>query len=142
MLNGHAQWVDRVRPEGWDQQINENILLYGIREHEVATESPKLNCSATSLQELRTWGLRYVVLDPALYPKRILPMLRSMREGLTVLFGAPVMRHDAVLVWDIQNWTNIKEVELNPWVWPTTLERGDGTHPIKGRMGENPYLAD
>ena len=57
------------------------------------------------LEYLKTLGIRYVVLDPSLYPKDLAPMLRGLREGLTVLFGAPVHRHQAVLIWDVHAWT-------------------------------------
>ena len=67
-------------------------------------------------------------------------MLRGLREGLTVLFGAPVHRHQAVLIWDVHAWTMRSEVALAEWQWPERLKLGDGSQPIHGPMPSNPYL--
>ncbi|MGC6507155.1 MAG: hypothetical protein ACON4U_02020 [Myxococcota bacterium] len=140
MLNGHAQWVDRVRPELWDAQIDGHVFLSDLQSYEHNPLQNRIRFNADELEYLKTLNLRYIVLDPSLFSKPLAPMLRGLREGLTVLFGSPVHRHQSVLIWDTHNWTKRSEVSLSTWEWPSTLIKGNGSQPIRGPKAFNPYL--
>ena len=40
LLTGHGMWVDRVRPEAWDQFVASNTLLASLSAYEEGTIKP------------------------------------------------------------------------------------------------------
>lgn len=141
MLNGHAQWVDRVRPKEWDSAVSSNILLASIQSYSSPDSIRRLECSSSAIEELSGWGIRYIILDPSFYPRAMSSLLIGLEEGLNQMFGDPVLRLESVLVWDVLAWNSLVSVDVSHWEWPSTLKPSDGSHAIHTPMNINPMLS-
>ena len=56
MLNGHAQWVDRVRPMLWDEQINAHPFLSDLQGYERRFGETRLRFSENETGILKDLG--------------------------------------------------------------------------------------
>lgn len=100
LLNGHAMWVARVRPAGWDEQIAAIPLLVALQAVE-AGEAVSVTADPASLDALAKLGVRHFVVNEEYFPGALEPLGNTHRTVLTGLFGAPVLDDDGVAAWDL-----------------------------------------
>jgi hypothetical protein len=133
MLNGHALWVDRVRPEAWDAFVAGNALLRGLQGVEDGSLRGELSFAAEELEGLRADGLALVVLNREHYPLGLAEAVRRQRAVLTALFGPPFASMEGAWAWRTADWTGVTEVPLEPWSMPRGAAPRDGSVPIDMR---------
>jgi hypothetical protein len=133
MLNGHAPWVDRVRPPAWDAFVAENSFLAGLRAVEDGALQGDLTFAGEDLVAVRSAGLALVVLDRELYPVRLEAAVERQRRVLTALFGAPAATGSGAWAWRTDHWTGATRVPLDPWTFPRGAAQRDGSVPIDVR---------
>lgn len=136
LLTGHGMWVDRVRPQAWDQFVENNTFLSSLSKYEEGSVQ-KLTVSAEDIERLRKEGVELVVLDAKLFPRPLMGLVPNLAKVYTTLFGQPVHRGDQLRVWSISNWTGTTEVDFPPWTPSPNLTLGNGRHkmpdPVEGR---------
>ena len=140
MLNGHAPWVDRVRPAAWDSWVQENSFLSALSRLESGRGEHTLSFEAADLQTLISEGLGLLVLDRSLFPVEVRGLAETYTQVFTVLFGAPVYREQGVLVFESRHWTGAVAVENAGFSWPSLLERPGPNQVLGGRRSRNPVF--
>ena len=133
MLQGHALWVDRVRPTEWDRMVQENSLLYSLQQYETA-DNFQIDISSPDIKELLEMGVAYIVLDRELFPKILPQIWYGYEQACRELFGKPVLQGDFVFVWSIENWTGVTSLELSRWTMPKGFVLGNGRHASSGEL--------
>ena len=136
LLTGHGMWVDRVRPEAWDQFVASNTLLASLSAYEEGTIQT-LSVSTEDIQSLKDVGIDLIVLDAKLFPRPLMGLVPNLAKVYTVLFDQPIHRGEQLRVWSLANWTGTTQVEVPPWMLPPNLTLGNGRHkmpnPVEGR---------
>jgi len=133
MLNGHAPWVDRVRPKAWDSLVENNSFLAGLKDFEGGKRKGKVEFKAEDLNELVDFGLRYLVVDQEFYLLKLRPLVASTRSAFRDLFGPPVLRGKRAWVFDTANWNQKTTFDFPQWTWPKGLHPGKDGQTINGR---------
>jgi len=133
MINGHAPWVDRVRPPAWDEMIEQNSFMAALVSYEAAEISGEVQFEGGDLQALIDEGLRHIVVDQELYLLKLRPLVTGTRSALQHLFGAPVLSKKRTWIYDTRNWTGESTLVLPKWDWPRTLHHSKDGQAIFGR---------
>jgi len=137
LLTGHGMWVDRVRPESWDDFMSNTHLLNALSTYELGSEGSVLFIESSDLEALWTHNIDLVVLDAKVIPRPLMGLVPKLGSIYVQLFGDPIYRGDQIRVWSTRNWTGNTEVELPPWNFSDTLTLGNGRHrmpdPVVGR---------
>jgi hypothetical protein len=133
LLNGHAPWVDRVRPPAWDAFVADNSFLAGLQAVEDGSLHGDLTFDGADIEAVRAAGLALVVLDRELYPLRLGEAVSRQRRVLTALFGEPVAGEEGAWAWRTDRWTGAARVALDPWTFPRGAAPRDGSVPIDVR---------
>ncbi len=132
LVNGHAAWVARVRPAGWDAWVEDNSLLRTLRDYErgqLHGPFAFLPEDAIALYEL---GVRLVVVNREYLPGPLFPLAERYETILTALYGPPVYRfRDHLTVWDTAGYTMQGFVEIEPFRLPGELLEGDGSAVVE-----------
>lgn len=132
LVNGHAQWVDRVRPEGWDAWVQADPLLSGLAALEQGVAPARWTVSPQTVAELRALGVRHVVLNAEAFSGPLSPLVPAYREVLTALFGRPVVRAPGRLwAWDLATLTTPTTVAVPAVRLPEDLVAGDGSRRLE-----------
>lgn len=137
LMNGHAMWVDRVRPAAWDAWVRENGFLTDLMALEQGEHEGPFEVAPADLEVLRGVGLRYFVVNVEYYPSELAPLVAVYRELFGALFGEPVVDVDAELyAWDISTLQRAGPVETLPVRLPVALrgERDGGRLPLAGEI--------
>lgn len=137
LLNGHAMWVDRVRPAAWDAWVAKNGLLSSLQQLEQGQVIGLIRIEASDIDALKEVGLRYLVVNKEYFPGEMSPLLHAYNLVFTALFGEPVLQRDEGLTaWDIDAYTGITEVDPPPIRTPTALRshKGGGLLPTVGEL--------
>ncbi len=141
MINGHAPWVRRVRPEAWDQRLRDNSFLTALAAYEQGENTTgTLRFKAQDLQALRAEGLSLVWLDRELFPVKLADAWSGLQVVLTGLFGQPVIVDGDRAAWEVSTWTGLTEVPAPIWVWPDRLHHGGRDTPLMSRLPTNSFL--
>ncbi|MFH1466482.1 MAG: hypothetical protein ABIO70_19010 [Pseudomonadota bacterium] len=133
LLNGHAPWVDRVRPPAWDAFVAESTFLAGLQAVEDGSLQGDLTFDGDDLRAVRGAGLALVVLDRELYPLQLGEAVARQRAVLTTLFGQPEVSGSGAWAWRLDHWTGATRVPLDPWTFPRSAAQRDGSAPIDVR---------
>ncbi|MEE2752105.1 MAG: hypothetical protein VX519_11805 [Myxococcota bacterium] len=129
MLNGHAPWVDRVRPEAWDQMVQSNTFLAQLASLEQGTSQNEVVFEAEDLSALIEDGLGLFVVDRELVPTDLWQMVQGYNEVFNALFGAPILSTNEVQVYSATNWNGQSTVAFKGFSWPSKVQR-----PSKNRL--------
>jgi hypothetical protein len=106
LVNGHAQWVDRVRPDAWDTFVASNSFLAAIEMLELGKNPGHFDFAASDLESLREMGLRHIVLNSECLPDATLRLAPIYQDLLDTLFGSPVVEQaDSLRIWDTAGFT-------------------------------------
>ena len=140
MLNGHAPWVERVRPPAWDARIAANSYLSQLQALERGEVDGTFQFVAADLEALRASGLRWLVLDRATFPFALQSAVKAHRAAADALFGDPVVRGRGLRVWDLALWSGKEAVPVPPVVWPEDLEPAGPERPLSARRPHPPLI--
>lgn len=142
MLNGHAQWVDRVRPKGWDEMIQKNQLLGSFWRFEAAKFSGKVRITTEDIQQIKEMGVDYWVIDRELFSSDLVIIFQTYHRISKQLFGNALIQGDGVWIYDLENWKGEQEIEFPAWHWPDGVTPGTGTMSLRGELFDSKVLLD
>lgn len=101
LINGHAMWVDRVRPAAWNVWIAEQPLLHALRQFEAGTLTGQwaLTPGQTPWE---TGAVAYISLNREYFPGELGDLLDHHATFLTAWYGKPMLKGGGVRVWDVR----------------------------------------
>lgn len=111
LLLGHAMWVDRVRPDGWDAFVSGNSFLAGLMAWEEG-RAPEITFRGDDLRALTDRGLRWIALNREYLPNGT---ASAYEDALDALFGRPVVRERGARLYDLQAWTGLEQMRTVPF---------------------------
>ncbi|MFN7146518.1 MAG: hypothetical protein ACK4YP_22275 [Myxococcota bacterium] len=134
LLDGHAMWVDRVRPAEWDAWMAESSFLTELARFERGKAIPedparvdRFVYDVADIARLRDAGLRWIVVWDEMFAEDIDELPGHLRTLLEQLLGAPVVSGDGLTVYDLQGHREDGDVPAPDWDWPTGVRIGDGS---------------
>jgi len=116
LVNGHAMWVDRVRPDAWDDWVADNSFLtvLGAYERGELMTAP-FAFRPEHVVALRSAGVRYIVVNAEYFPRALYGLVERYPVIFEPLFGEPVYTfRDHLWVWDLERYTHVGLVEDVP----------------------------
>lgn len=136
LLNGHAMWVDRVRPAAWDAWVAENGFLRALQALEQGDHQGAFNVAEADLAALEAVGLRWLVVNVEYFPAELGPLVEVYRDLFGDLFGEPALSVEGELyAWDLTRRAALTADPL-PFRMPVVL-RGisdGGRLPLAGEI--------
>ena len=142
LMSGHALWVDRVRPDRWDEYVAANSWLSALQDMEAGRLEGPLQFRGEDMEALDAAGVRWISLNREYFTFPMKDLVGRYRTVLDALFGEPEFRDKGLWVYDIRNWTGVEEVELEPWVWPDDVLVGDEDLPMHGKRPKSAVFSD
>jgi hypothetical protein len=128
LVNGHAAWVARVRPEAWDAWVDGNTFLRMLRAHELGLHAGPFAFLPEHVLALHEQGVRLLVVNREYLPGPLYSLADSYETIFTQLFGPPVYRfRDHIAVWDTARYTMAGFVDIEPFQLPIELQLADGS---------------
>lgn len=134
LFDGHAMWVDRVRPDAWDERVAASSFLTELQRFERGQPEPddparvdRFEFDPADVQALRDDGLRYVVVWHELFAGPIKELPTALDTLLQRLFGDPVVSHEGFKVYDLAKFGGTGVVEAPAWSWPKEVPVADGS---------------
>lgn len=142
LLRGHAMWVTRVRPEGWDEFVAQNSLLHEMQRLELAELGDGVfRFEEADCRQLIADGARIWVLNREYFPGVMSGLVAAYEQIFTHLFGPPIRSAGLVKVWDAAGYTGVTEVRFTPFVWPKGLFRNGPDLPIQSPRPLGPVFS-
>lgn len=136
LVNGHAQWVDRVRPDAWDDWVAQSSFLTVLAQYERGQLFGPFAFKPEDVVALRDAGLRYLVVNAEYHPRELYPLVPAYQQIFGQLFGEPAFRfRDTMFVYDLERYTFAGMVEAPEFRLPPDLTRSDGSHMLD--LGHN-----
>lgn len=132
LLGGHALWVARVRPPGWDAFVDGNSFLAACRRLERAQITDgAFQFKAADLQALLDQDVRTISLNAEYFPGRFPEVTTAYASVLDALFGDPAATGTRAQAWDMGRWTGATGAQFTPFDWPKELQHGGPTLPVQ-----------
>lgn len=123
LVNGHAMWVPRVRPDAWDAWVADNRFLHQLSELSLGRGGALLTVTAEDLAALADAGVRYISVNPEYYQGEFLALAPLHRTLLQTLFGDPVVSEGEFLkIHDLTRWTGLSAADPADWTVSTAPE--------------------
>jgi hypothetical protein len=140
LIGGHALWVARVRPAGWDDFVAKNTFLSALQRLERAelTEG-RLRFESADLRALIDAGAHTAVVNREYFPLAMRELVEAYLEVFGALFGPPIARNKRAAAFDTTRWTGATDVEVDVLTWPARVRPGGPVLPIQAPRG--PSLA-
>lgn len=113
LVNGHAMWIDRVRPEAWDAWIDAQPLLAALRDFEAGKRSGAWTLPEEADRALLGQGVRYLSVNRGYFPGELSTLRDHHVAMLTALYGEPVVQAGGVRIWDLTRATGERA-----WTFP------------------------
>lgn len=130
LLNGHAMWVDRVRPTAWESFVEADPFLHALR----SVERGEAVAVPPVLSGVRAVGLRLIVVNEEYFPGTLAPLVTTYRTTLTALFGPPAVDADGVTAWDVDTVVASGPVDVPASALPALADTEGGKVPDYGRL--------
>jgi hypothetical protein len=137
LVTGHAMWVERVRPDAWDDFVAANSFLTALQHLERGELGESVTFEAADLRALVAAGARTYVVNQEYFPVVMRSLVTSYDRLFTALFGQPVASSRRVKAWDAKAWageptaeaplTGPVTVAIPAFVWPERLHFGGPT---------------
>ncbi len=131
LITGHALWVDRVRPKGWDAFIAANSFLAGLQEME-RRGSGVFTFVGADLQSLLDAGLGPLVINREYFVLALDRLPKAYERVAEQLFGEPTVRGKRAHAYDTTRWNGETTATYEAWTWPDRVRPGAGTLSIQG----------
>jgi hypothetical protein len=141
LLNGHALWVERVRPDAWDARVAANSFLTALQRLERAELRGVFAFRGEDLRTLTEEGVRLYTLNQEYYPVVLREAVTVEKDILTRLFGDPVLKESGVMAWDATRWTGDEELEFSAFDWPENLRKGGPTLALQAPRPGSPVFS-
>ncbi len=140
LVNGHAMWVDRVRPPAWDRWVQENSFLNRIQEYERGEPMDgRFAFEPGDMRDLLEQDIRYLVVNAEYFPKALYGLVDRYPVIFGGLFGEPVLRwQDQFYVWDMQRYSGAPGVDAPLFTLPVNYRETDGNRMLD--LGHNRSL--
>ncbi len=132
LVNGHAEWVDRVRPDAWDTFVAGNSFLTEMQALERGKVEGPFTFRAADLQALLDQDVRVMVLNREYFPVAFSPLVSSYGSIFESLFGLPVATGKRTRAWDMSTWNGKTEVTFPVFAWPANVQPGGPDLSIMG----------
>ncbi len=133
LLGGHAQWVDRVRPAGWDEQVAANSFLAACQRLERAElDDGVFTFAAADLRTLLDRGVRTVTVNREYWPGPYPEAPAAYTVVFDALFGEAAATGPRAKAWDMGRWTGATQVTFTAFAWPKELRRPAPGLPLQG----------
>lgn len=132
LVNGHAQWVDRVRPPDWDAFIHANSFLSEMQALERAELDGTFTFKPEDLRALLDQDVRVMVLNSEYFPIALSPVVERYGAIFDVLFGEAKVTGKRARAWDMAEWNGQTSVAFSPFAWPAKVKRGGPELSILG----------
>ena len=132
LVNGHAQWVDRVRPPAWDAFVHANSFLSEMQALERAELDGDFTFKAEDLRALLDQDVRVMVLNSEYFPIALSPVVERYGAIFDVLFGEAKVTGRRARAWDMALWNGQTTVAFSPFTWPAKVKRGGPELSILG----------
>lgn len=131
LITGHALWVNRVRPAGWDAFIAQNSFLSGLQVMERGG-SGVFTFAAEDLRTLLDSGLGPLVINREYFVLSLDALPKAYERVAEQLFGEPSVRGKRAHAYDTTRWNGKTTASYDPWTWPERIHPGEGTLSIQG----------
>lgn len=136
LIGGHALWVARVRPAGWDDFVAKNTFLTALQRLERAELTDgRFQFEAADLQALIDAGAQTAVVNREYFPLVMKDLVEAYLEVFGALFGAPVARNKRAAAFDTTRWTGATDVKVGDLAWPARVRPGGPVLPIQAPRG-------
>ncbi|MBK8181062.1 MAG: hypothetical protein IPK67_19700 [Planctomycetes bacterium] len=144
LLNGTALWVERVRPDAWDETMAENSFVSGFNAWSGASWRPRSRSAPRTSRPCAKAGFRWFSVNREMFPLPFRELTESYTTLLTVLFGQPVLRANGIKVWDTSAWKGKTEATFPEFTWPGRRPGGAdpahrGRRPVSLMFGKGRY---
>jgi len=132
LVNGHAMWVERVRPDEWDDWLSRSRLLSGLLAVEQGAGPSTWSLTAADVDALRAEDLRYISLNREFFPGELASLHEHHVASLQALFGAPLIDDGGVRIWYLAQLTGATEIALPGWTPPEEYRtEASGLAPVR-----------
>ncbi len=133
LLNGHALWVERVRPDEWDRFVDGNTFLFSMRRLERGEITDGVfRFHTEDLQSLLDRGVRTVTLNREYFPVKYPEVTTAYAAVFTTLFGEPAVKSGSkAAAWDMGRWNGATEAPFAAFDWPKAITHGGPTLPTQ-----------
>jgi len=132
LLNGHALWVDRVRPPAWDAMVAGNSFLSAMQALERGEGGEAFRFEPADLQSLIDRGLGVLVVNREYFPIAMEGLVDVYLDVCSQAFGAPIATGKRVRAWDLTRWDGRGLYPHARWDWPPGIRPGGPTLSIQG----------
>lgn len=134
LVDGHAMWVERVRPDAWDARVAASTFLTELQRFErgqaIKADPARVDrfvYDPADVAALTTDGVRWLVVWDELFASEINALPKHLNKLLEGLFGEAVVSGDGVRVYDVTRHRGTGEIEAPDWDWPVAVTTGDGS---------------
>jgi hypothetical protein len=141
LLAGHALWVARVHPEGWDEMVAANSFLSNMQKLERAELDGTFRFDGKDLQNLLDQGVQLYTLNEEYFPVVMQPLMKAYETIFDTLFGEPVLKGVRVKAWDARHWNGATEVQFERFDWPKGMAPGGPTLSIQAPRPPSPVFS-
>ncbi len=134
LLDGHAMWVDRVRPAEWDAYVAASSFLAELARFErgqpIEADPARVDrfvYDVADVARLQGEGLRWIVVWDEMFADDIDALPDHLRALLGQLLGAPTIDDGPLTVYDLAGHREDGDVIAPDWDWPKGVSTGDGS---------------
>lgn len=149
LLDGHAMWVDRVRPEAWDAWVARSSFLTELARFERGQAIPddparvdRFVYDPADISALRASGLRWIVVWDEMFAKDVDALPDHLRALLGALLDTPVIEADGFSVYDLAKHRGDGDEPAPDWDWPKDVELGDGSSRMTDDLPASTLVED
>jgi hypothetical protein len=132
LINGHAAWVPRVRPEAWDRHVAQNTFLAALARHELRQDGGVFAFEASDLEALGDLGLRVVTVNREMYTYSLRDTYRAESQLMRRLFGEPFLVGAHFQAFDIGGWNGETSVTMPALAGPAAVPASFADNPMPG----------
>lgn len=132
LVNGHAMWVDRVRPRAWDEWVKGNSFLSMLQRFEEGKLFGPFAFKPEDVDALRhDLGIRLIVVNAEYFPRALYGLVPGYKRIFNQLFGPPVLSfRDQLFAWDLERYRYAGAVDAPEFRLPTDYLLHDGSRML------------